>query len=343
MTKALDILPIKASGSHYEIGYAVGRAAKKLFEKSLVAYRAALPLEGLKEPFRLDQQYLQAALETFPHLVEELQGMADGAKLDFRELFFLNALEEALDSNHRQACTSIGLTTPEGTWLGHNEDWYAFDAEAVIAIMARPHGKPAFISITAAPFMTAVGVNEAGLAQGVNSVDSLDTRPGVPRMFSARAVLEAATIDEAIKLATAAKRAGGYNHLLVHAGGSCGNLETTATDFDYMPAERVVFHSNHYLSSRLEKMAVGATKHSLSRYSRLRELEETFLEPLAVRKVIARALSDHHNSPYSICRHKAEQDDGSATIFSVIFEPATFKIYAVAGNPCRGNYRQLQF
>lgn len=343
MTKALNILPIKASGSHYDIGYTVGRAAKKLLEKSLVAYRTALPLDGWKGPFRIDQQYLEAALDTFPHLVEELQGMADGAKLDFRELFFFNALEEALDLNHRQFCTSIGFTAPDGAWLGHNEDWYAFDAEAVIVIMARPLGKPSFISVTAAPFLAAVGMNETGLAQGVNSVDSLDTRPGVPRMFSARAVLEAATIDEAIELATAGKRAGGYNHLLVHADGSCGNLETTATGFDYMPAERVVFHSNHYLSSRLEKMAVGATEHSLSRYNRLRELKEAFLESLTGQSLIVRTLSDHHNSPYSICRHKAEQDDGSATIFSVIFEPATFKVYAVAGNPCRGGYRQLQF
>ncbi len=343
MMKASEILTVKASGSHYKIGYTVGRAAKKMLEKSLTAYRAALPLEGWKGPFGIDQQYLQAALETFPHLVEELQGIADGAKLDFAELFFLNALEEALDLDPRQACTSVGLTDQRGAWLGHNEDWYAFDTENVIALYARPRGKPAFISVTAAPFLAAVGVNEAGLAQGVNSVDSVDTRAGLPRMFSARAALEAVSIDEAIKLATAGKRAGGYNHLLVHAGGSCGNLETTATAFNFLPAARVAFHSNHYLNSRLDEMAVGATRHSLSRYGRLLELEETFTESLAGREVIARALSDHQNSPYSICRHGEEQGDGSATIFSVIIEAATFTVYAVAGNPCHGEYRKLQF
>lgn len=343
MMKASDILTIKASGSHYEIGYAVGRAAEKLLARSLAAYHVALPLEGWKGPFRIDQQYLQAALKTFPHLVEELQGMADGAKLDFAELFFLNALEEALDSKPRQACTSIGFADQRGAWLGHNEDWYAFDAENVLALYARPRGKPAFISVTAAPFLAAVGVNEAGLAQGVNSVESLDTRTGLPRMFSARAVLEAAGTDEAIKLATAGKRAGGYNHLLVHAAGSCGNLETTATEFDYLPVAGVALHSNHYLSPRLEKMTGEATGHSLSRYGRLLELVGMLTEQRAGSEALARALSDHQNKPYSICRHGEEQDDGSATIFSVIFDAATFTVYALAGNPCQGDYRKLQF
>jgi len=113
---------------------------------------------------------MAAAEETAPHLVEELRGLADGSRQSFGDLFFLNALEEALEWKEARRCTAVAINVPGGPLLGHNEDWYGEDADYVLVIHARPAGKPAFLSITAAPFLAAVGLNEAGLAQGVNSV-----------------------------------------------------------------------------------------------------------------------------------------------------------------------------
>ncbi len=336
-----DLMVIKAAGSNYDIGYKVGRAAGPLIERALAGYRKDLPADGWKEPWELPAYYLEATREKFPHLVEELQGMADGSGIKFSDLFFLNALEEALDLKSFSACTAIGLADASGVWLGHNEDWYASDSEAVIAIWAQPVNKPAFISITAAPFLAAVGMNEAGLAQGVNSVDSTDNQEGIPRMFSARAVLEATSIKEACSLAAPCGRAGGYNHLLVHAGGELGNFETTAADADYMPAEKIIFHTNHYISKRLKPLAKKASEHSLTRYRRLKELENGIIDasdkPAALRQV----LCDHENRPYSICRHVGEQSDNSATIFSVIFDLKNFRARVAVNNPCGNILKEI--
>jgi isopenicillin-N N-acyltransferase like protein len=340
-----DLLVIEATGSHYEIGFKVGKTARPRLISSLENYRRILPREGWKGPWILPGGYLAAAQETFPHLVEELQGMADGSGLDFQDLFFLNSLEEALDLKPPQACTAVAVSSAEGVWLGHNEDWYSEDAGSVIALYARPRGKPAFISITAAPFLSAVGVNEAGLAQGVNSLTSTDCRVGVPRVFSSRAVLEAATIDQARAAAAPANRAGGYNHLLAHAGGEIGSLETTACEAHYTAAEKVIYHTNHYVSRQLKPLEKDATAHSLARYSRLKNLEKILTDQPFHYKQLAEILSDHGNRPRSICRHGGEQEGPcpGATIFSVLMEPATFSVYAAAGNPCRSPFRKLVF
>lgn len=304
-------------------------------------YRKYLPAEGFKDPWALPEKYLQAAREAFPHFVEELQGMADGSGLNFCDLFFLNALEEALDLKTFSACTAVGIAAADGVWLGHNEDWYAFDSEAVIAIHARPKGKPAFISITAAPFLSAVGMNEAGLAQGVNSVDSTDNRIGIPRMFSARAALGAVSIEEACRLAAHPGRAGGYNHLLVHAGGELGNLETTATNTDYTSEEKLIFHTNHYESQKLKPLAKKASEHSLTRYSRLKELEKVIIDSEDKLAALKQVLCDHKNRPYSICRHLDEQSDNNATIFSVVFDLKVFKARVAVSNPCGNIFREI--
>ncbi|MDW7728494.1 MAG: C45 family peptidase [Bacillota bacterium] len=336
-----ELMIIKAAGSNYDIGYTVGKTARSLIERALAGYRKALPADGWKEPWELQGYYLELAREKFSHLVEELQGMADGSGVNFSDLFFLNALEEALDYKTFSACTAIGIAGSSGVWLAHNEDWYASDSEAIIAICAHPRNKPAFISVTAAPFLAAVGMNEAGLAQGVNSVDSTDNREGIPRMFTARAVLEATSIEEACTLATPCSRAGGYNHLLVHAGGELGNLETTAAEAGFMPADKLVYHTNHYLNPSLQHLAGKASEHSFARYNRLHELEKDMMDAENKPAALKRVLSDHEKRPLSICRHADEQSDNSATIFSVIFDLKNLRAGVARGNPCGNIFTEI--
>jgi isopenicillin-N N-acyltransferase like protein len=339
-----SLVLIKASGSHYDVGYTVGKNARTLIARSVDNYRSILPCaEGWGGPWNLPAGYLEAACESFPHFIEELQGMANGSGQSFSDLFFLNALEEALDLKPPAACTAIALSSSQGVWLGHNEDWYSADADSVIAIQARPKGKPAFISVTAAPFLAAVGMNEAGIAQGVNSLSSIDCRVGVPRMFVARAVLEASSFDEAITMAAPSNRAGGYNHLLADAGGKIGNFETSAFAENFIPAVSLAYHTNHYLSPQLKHLEKEASKHSLARYRRIGELEETLLKSQDNFGILVQLLRDHQNKPLSICRHAEEEKNGDGTIFSVIFEPAAFRAYVAVGNPCLGEYNALQF
>lgn len=337
-----ELLLIEAAGSHYDIGFTVGKEAKEQIDRSIAGYRKALQAEGWEGPWEVPEGCLAASREVYPRFVEELRGMADGSGASFSDLFFLNALEEAFDLKNIQACSAIGLAAPEGVWLGHNEDWYSDDTGSVIVISARPVGKPAFLSITAAPFLAAVGMNEAGLAQGVNSVSSKDCRVGVPRMFSARAVLEAESIEEARMKAQSPERAGGYNHLLVHAGREIGCLETTATEAEYIPGVNITYHTNHYVSVRLQKLEKTASEHSKARYQRLTELSDSLSDNPDPYKALSSALSDHKNRPFSICRHEHEQESADSTIFSAIFNVTNLKAWVAVGNPCDNIYREIK-
>jgi isopenicillin-N N-acyltransferase like protein len=339
----LNIQVIRAAGSHYEIGRAVGSAARKKLTAAVDSYKKILAVEGWRGPWSLPEQYLKTAEDLFPHLVEELHGMADGSGQSFGDLFFLNALEEALEWKEPRRCTTVGLTAEGGSFLGHNEDWFWEDVEHVIVIHARPAGKPEFISVTAAPFLAAVGMNEAGLAQGVNSVSSLDNGAGVPRMLTARAVLEGETLQDAVVKATPPRRAGGYNHLLVSGEGDMGNLETSALEQRFLPGGPVIYHTNHYVHPEMQFLDKGASPHSLSRFRRLEQIQENLAGASDPCRALISVLQDHYDRPRSICKHAAEHTDHEGTIFSVIFDLAGASIRVAVGNPCRNRYQQISF
>lgn len=334
----MQIQPIEASGSHFDIGFAVGKAAAARIASALTVYEGILKKEGLKSWDGTG--YLEAAEEEFPDFVAELRGMAAGSGQDFHRLFLMNALEEAMEGKGFAACTCIALKGEGTALLGHNEDWYAADARHLVALYVRPAGKPAFVSVTAAPFLAAVGMNERGIAQGVNSLSSTDVRQGVPRMFSARAVLEGRDLQEARKKALNPRRAGGYNHMLVSREGEMGSLETTAGKDDYISYSRWGLHTNHYLSPALSPLEGGESPSSRPRYQRGCCLLEQALGRSKPVEALKEVLRDHANGEKAICRHSRE-DGAAGTIFSVIFDTKRSRVWAAPGNPCQGDYSLL--
>jgi len=332
---------IRAAGSHYEIGRAVGKAAEKQMAAAVYAYKKIMAVEGWRGPWILPEQYLSSVEEIFPHFVEELRGLADGSGQSFSDLFFLNALEEVLDHKEARRCTTVGVRAFGAVLLGHNEDWYQEDAGYVVVIHARPAGKPAFISVTSAPFLAAVGMNEVGLAQGINSVSSVDSGAGVPRNFVARAVLEGETMADAVSKATPRLRAGGYNHMLATRAGEMGNLETSAGVHHFAAGYPVIFHTNHYISPEMQPLGKSVSPHSIARYRRLEWLKEELTGAAEPRGALEFLLRDHVDRPRCICNHAVEQEDHQGTIFSVIFDLQDLSARVAVGNPCRNRYQPV--
>ncbi|MCB0239262.1 MAG: hypothetical protein KDH08_11605, partial [Anaerolineae bacterium] len=151
------------------------------------------------------RKYLPFAEESVPQYVAELQGMADGAEIDFNDLLVLNCMEALTEDALHRGCTSLAAApevTADGKLLvGHNEDWLPDDFETVYLVHARPASEPAYLAITYGGLLPNIGFNECGIAQCCDSVYPNDARIGVPRIFVSRAVLAARTPAAAIRAA----------------------------------------------------------------------------------------------------------------------------------------------
>jgi isopenicillin-N N-acyltransferase like protein len=327
----MTITEVYSTGSHRALGRAQGEATGEAIRSALdfyepLARRRATSIANLAASLG---DYIDPARLALPHLVEEMEGMAEGAQVDAEAIFFLNALEEVWPA---EACT----TMTHGPLLLHAEQWYAGHTPAAL-VCCRPNRAadgPALLSPTCPGCLPAVGMNAAGLAQGIDSLTDPGDRTGIPRVLVSRHALGQPSPSAARRAATIEGRAGGYAHTLATAAGALV-VETTATH-DWTLADSSA-HTNHYLAGGLE--AAGSSRGSRARLERARALLAA--APPRSLEDGARLLADHDSAPQSICLHE-EGPEASATIFGMICDLSSGRMLVSDGPPCEGRWLEAE-
>lgn len=341
---------VVARGDPLERGRTVGYELADLIRGSLEFYWRYLVRRGVRagELPGLLGPYLAAAERELPDLVELVTGMAEGAGVSFWELFCVNAFEElepllearggpslgqVTGAGGPERCSTITISGPGYTLLGHNEQWLAGDVGHVAVVVELPDDGPALVSPTLACCLPAVGMNEYRVAQGIQSLTANDDGVGIPRVLVSRHALVASSPADALRRATLPGRAGGYGHSFAFGSGSAMHIETSATRFavDRSPGA----HTNHYTDPELVGRAPAPSRGSLARLERLRALveERSPATPAAIGEILA----DHGGGgPQTICEHDVDDpaDEASAIVFSMICDLDLGRMWVAPGSPC---------
>lgn len=309
-------------------------------------YAAAHGLDG-DALERILAPYLDASVDAYPQLVEQIRGIADGADQPFLDCFFANAFEEVYGIVELatptpiplERCTDVVLRAPGRTLLGHTEQWYAGDDGTAIMVLDVPAAGPALLAPVAAGTLPLVGMNEHGGAFGAMSLSATDERVGIPRALIARDVLDARDPDDAITRATRFGRAGGYSYLAAFPGGRAFAIETTATREAIIETN---VHTNHAFDVEVAGVACEASPGSRSRLARASVLAATAAPTFDDMRAI---LSDHGADAQDICVHPdpAEGDEGATILFAMICEPETRSMWVAPGHPCTVDFERFTF
>jgi isopenicillin-N N-acyltransferase like protein len=342
---------VVARGDPLERGRTVGWELADLVRGSLEFYWRYLVRRGVGagELPGLLAPYLAAAERELPDLVELVTGMAEGAGVSFWELFCVNAFEELeplLEGRSgrplepRERCSTVTISGPGYTLLGHNEQWMAGEVGHAAVVVELPDDGPALVSPTLACCLPAVGMNEYRVAQGIQSLVADDDGVGIPRVLVSRHALVASSPADALRRATLPGRAGGYGHSFAFASGSAMNIETSATRFavNGLPGS----HTNHYTDPELADRAPPPSPGSLARLARLQALveERSPATPAAIGEILA----DHGgDGPQAICEHGSEEpaDEASAIVFSMICDLDLGRMWVAPGSPCVTAYEEV--
>ncbi|HEX3213298.1 MAG TPA: C45 family peptidase [Actinomycetota bacterium] len=341
---------VVARGDPLERGRTVGYELADLIRGSLEFYWRYLVRRGVRadELPGLLAPYLAAAERELPDLVELVTGMAEGSGVSFWELFCVNAFEELEPlleapsgrSLPRERCSTVTISGPGYTLLGHNEQWLAGDAGHVAVVVELPDDGPALVSPTLACCLPAVGMNEYRVAQGIQSLTADDDGVGIPRVLVSRHALVASSPADALRRATLPGRAGGYGHSFAFGSGSAMSIETSATRFavNGQPGS----HTNHYTDSELADRAPPPSQGSLARLARLQALvdERSPATPAAIGEILA----DHGGGgPQTICEHGTDDppDEASAVVFSMICDLDLGRMWVAPGSPCVTAYEEV--
>jgi isopenicillin-N N-acyltransferase like protein len=344
---------IKVKGSHREIGQQIGEAFREQIRHHIQNTRQLI--DSTFENLELDwdgarmqgRKYIPFAQESQPEYVEEMQGLSEGANVDFDDVVVVNALEAVtMDALHLSKCTSLAVSetnTADGHVLvAHNEDWIPEDEPDVYLVHAEPCDEAPFLAMTYGALLPNIGFNAYGIAQTCDSVYPNDSRIGIPRVVVSRAVLAAKTPTEAIRQILIPHRAAGYTHLITHESGEIYSVEVSSRKFAILSAQDgYMVHTNHYLDFNMQMIEYEpddliSTRVRYFRADRL--LRSSNRHSIKSLQDIQR---DHINFPNSICNH-AEDDmdplDREKTLNSMVIDLTARAMHIAWGNPCVNSY-----
>ncbi len=340
-----------AAGSHLELGRQLGEALKgeilavlEAEEETLQRCRAAL--EGPLRP-ALDTMHT-AALAAFPDLIKELAGMSEGCGVPFLELFAWNCRSEIRVLTDAAGCSTVGLPTPNGFLLAHNEDGAAgYDGRMVVVKVSPPSGVP-FAALAYPGTLPGLGpcVNRRGALQTTNYISPTAVTPGVPRFFVGRAICEARDLDHAVVLATTQGRAFPWHHNLGMLLGDAPRLLSLETwpdgRHDLQPVVALHLHTNHLTHPAMADLPEDRSYFDQSSGPRMAALERLTAEgkPTNMDELMA-LLADRSSAPTRLCRHPGDDFPG-VTVATATFRSGDPAMTLWEAAPCFGRSVRIE-
>jgi predicted choloylglycine hydrolase len=345
---------IEVSGSHFDVGLAIGEQFAAQIHRALDGYaflhRHVLPFHRSAEGRARYQQFLDLNQERYPGYVAELEGIAQGAGRPFEEIFLVNLRGEYRDLSHgrRRGCFDCALVSDEAALIGHNEDASPAFRSHTYLVRAQVSGKPAFTALSYPGFLcgNAFGFNTEGVCFSIDNVRPRQARVGVARHFIARSLLEARSLDEAIKRVTVPGRAAGFSYTIGSAAQTRSHasaprivhVEVAPQTHHVREVHGCYVHANHY--RELDGVEQIIEPSSAARVERAEAiLQEN--APVDAAGVLA-ILGDQADERYPIHR-TATPPDKLATLCTALFELDARRLRIYTGHPTQDPSQFVEF
>lgn len=308
---------ITVRGDYSSMGVEYGRLARDAVGQNLDFYQriwtdhAGIPSDGVLSWGDVFAEQVRAYNADIADLVE---GVAEGAGVDRRLIFALNAkLELMYGSGYTDcACTSLAVldsrTTNRHTLVAQNWDWHPDVGPNTVLLSTTDTDGFEVLTLTEAGQVGKSGLNSCGIGVCANLlVSGRDAAGhGVPYAILLRGVLQSQTMSDAIRAVTTPTRISSGNFMIAARGGEAIDIECAPDDFGHLvPHNGLVAHANHFetdvIGRDVEKSAARLT---LLRAERVRHLLEDALDQRIVdADRIHAVLSDHFSYPDGLCRH----------------------------------------
>ena len=320
-------------GDAYAVGRGLGEAVRPHMTAVTGASEEFRALDTRWRGSELVRHLLEAARAVFPDYIRELEGMADGAGVDFDTLFVWNCrgdlryppgtVSPRVEAAVADGCTTVMLpaghnpAAPDDALIAHNEDGSEeLDGHCFWVRVERDGGIPfsSFLYPGMLPGHT-LAINDTGLVQTINNIRAEDLGPGIPRHFISLAVLDCGDIASALAILGRTDRASGFHHALGNAAeGRVVSVEAPASGCRANEVECPVAHANHLVDPELAHVEQQVTRSSAFRQQAANEMTTTGETPEAI------LFHEGETATTSIHRRPSpEEDDYGFTLATAVF------------------------
>ena len=325
---------IEVSGSARERGQQHGRQAKERIGRSIATYARLFAYCGIdwRRAQRLGAGYREVIGDLDADLLAEIEGIASGAGRHVDEILALNARTEILppsypgDAHPDQGriaaanakegvpdwgeCTAVAVkpaqSTTGTTLLAQNWDWLGAQRAALVLLRVRGAGGASCLTLTEAGMLAKIGLNQRGFGVCLNILRSSDdgSRAGVPVHVLLRALLDRASVADAMAFASKLSFGASSNVLCADASGDTAALEFSPRGVEVVRgAGAVLCHTNHFLApaAARHQAPLDRSPSTLPRFARITALTGAHQGKFSPAD-LQRMLRDEADGFLSICR-----------------------------------------
>jgi isopenicillin-N N-acyltransferase-like protein len=358
---------VRVEGGPLERGRQYGETARERVRRSVEAYEAVFAhYAGWDWPTVSEHalRYVAPIEQLWPHFVQEIRGIAEGAGVEFADIMAINTRTEvmfAAKAAHAGValppeCSAFAAlpeaTAGGATLMGQNWDWLLHSIDTCILLEARQDGAPDFVTVVEAGLLAKAGMNSSGLGLCTNALVCGADRgePGIPYHVVLRAILDAETMSDALVAMQRGVRSSSATYLVGHTDGLAVVVEGVPGDHTQLHlrfAENgVLLHTNHFLADigAARDVSPWAFPDSPFRLDRMRRIVGD--APTVSLELAQGLLADHANYPNAICCHPDARYDTAeqwATVASLVMELDTRVLHLASGQPCTVPYVRLDY
>lgn len=313
---------LSLQGSYFDMGFQYGKFLEK------VDFRLPKITKKDRELGLASKEHVAAI---FPEYLEELQGIAKAASLDFDSLCAFSLVIQ-----QQTSCSMFAINTDKGVFFGRNYDmYYSFKKylETTYCVPAGGYGSVAHADIFVG---REDGINEKGLGVAQSGIVSY-LKPGLSFWVSVRYILDKCrSVKEAVDFLIDIPHYSTMTFLLAEPSGTMAVVEIGPKDETVIrePDQNFLVSTNHYNHPKMQKVKIYEPPDSKTRYNYIiKALSET---PKNVNeKYIQKILASHEGL---VCSHRDNINLG--TLWSVVFNLKTLDIWRAEGHPCTSEYRK---
>lgn len=230
--------------NNFELGLSMGKKFGRVIRDVIREHKLG---SGWVIKTKQALRYIDVTKKYFPQYFKELEGYANGAGVNFIDLWTANLEDEEVGNK----CTTI--ITNNGKLIAHNEDWDKDSADS-ICLLLKTVGEVSIFDIFYFNTLggNSVSINSHGFVTTVNSLVHSNQKIGIPRNIICRWLSETKNPEEDFEKLKKLPRGLGYNFNIANKKGKIWNIECTSEKVSLINPHSPFVHSNHYLSELKE-------------------------------------------------------------------------------------------
>jgi len=271
--------------------------------KDLMLQKNPLLQNKLKE---LSTLQIKASEKLAPHLIKELQGIAEGSKLQIEDIVLLNNYTDFRDIQlPEEGCSTIAISDSNNISCGQTWDMHGSAKKYVSVIEVEDNQGITQVVFSLVGCLGMMGFTNKGCFVGVNNINTQNAKAGVIWPLLVRHLLNQKNAKEMYQLLKEKPVTSGHNYLISDPKQSF-HLEVSPSFFeetDTLKRDEIkqIFHTNHCLGTNTKSIEISNMLSSTT-HNRMNILQKNS-DKLKSYNDLRNILTSHEEYPKSICSH----------------------------------------